>query len=277
MPQTTIVAPLPNDGIVTYQRWRIERAPDSAGAPGAYAEIINQALDQYTENQVYIDSAGATDSWYRYRYSNTALTVNSTYSSDRQAGAYTVRDWLRADIPDADITTTDWDRWRDMAIQEFRNEGVGRPLAAALDFTPTSDTDEWVNLPAAYRTIIRVDIYYSSRYMTNTPEWYAWGRKVRIPRPNKTYTYKLWGIGEIRTLADIDDELFPLLYWYMRMKYLDKRIADRQNFRQFLAADKVSDVKTEMLLEMKLKDAKMEYATRLSRAQTTWPIPTGMP
>jgi hypothetical protein len=273
---TTIVIKIPDTGIATYQKVEIDRAPDSAGVPGAFANIATPVLDEFNETTVYVDTGGATNSWYRYRYTNTAVSIWSEYSPSFQAGQYTVRTWLQNDIPDADLDTTDWDTWRDMAFQEFRNEGVGRPVADALEFTPGSEDDAWVNIPATYRTIIWCDIFYSTHRITETPEWKVWGRKIRIARPNTNFTYKFYGIGDIRSLADIDDELFPLLYWYMRMKYLDKRIAERQNFRMFLNADKVSDVKTEQLLEMKLKDAKIEYASRLSRAQTNYPIPTGM-
>jgi hypothetical protein len=275
MATTTIIVKIPDDGITTYQRFDLDRAPDSAGVPGTFANIASPTLDQYNETTIYTDTGGATNSWYRYRYNNTALSNPGEYSPSFQAGQYTVRTWLQNDIPDADIDTTDWDTWRDMALQEFRNEGVGRPVADPIEFTPGSDTDEWVSIPATYRNIIWCDIYYASRRVTDTPEWKVWGRKIRIARPNTNFTYKFYGIGDIRSLADIDDELFPLLYWYMRTKYLDKRLADRQNFRMFLNADKVSDVKTEQLLEMKLRDAKIEYASRLSRAQTIYPIPTG--
>lgn len=275
MAQTTVVAPLPSDGVATYQRWRIERAPDSAGSPGAYAEIVNQALDAFNENQVYIDSAGAVDSWYRYRYSNTGLTVNSTYSGGRQAGSYTVRDWLQADIPDADITPALWDQWRDMAIQEFRGKGIGRPVRYPVSITPSSTTDEMHDLPAEIRNVVRVDVYYGSNWITSTPQYHQWGRQIRIFKPVTTLTYKLWGIGEIRTLADIDDELFPLLYWYMRLKYLDFRLHERERSRAFLTADKVSDVKTEQLLEIKLRDTQIEYKSRVAEAQENWPLATG--
>lgn len=277
MAQTTIIAPLPSDGITTYQKLLIERAPDSSGSPGAYAQIANVALDQYNENTSYIDTSGATTSWYRYRYANTALSIFSSYSTDVQAGTYTVKTWLQRDIPDADITSADWDQWRDMGIQEFRNKGIGRPVADALSITPTSNLTYFYDIPAGYRTIIRVDIYDASgNYITATPQWMQWGRKLRIFRPETTWTYKCYGLGEIRDLTDIDDELFPLLYWYMRVKYLDKRIAERQNFRMFLNADKVSDVKTEVLLEMKLKDAQAQLNSRLLEAQENWPIPAGM-
>jgi hypothetical protein len=275
MAQFTIVAPLPSDGITTYQRWLIERAPNSGGVPGAYAQIVNQELNAYNENQSYTDSGGAIDSWYRYRYANTALDVFSNYSDDTQAGQYTVKSWLQVDIPDADITSAMWDQWKDMAIQEFRGKGIGRPVRDPISITPESTTDEMHDLPAEMRNVIRMDVYYGSNWITSSPQFHQWGRQIRIFKPVTTLTYKLWGIGEIRSLADIDDEMFPLLYWYMRMKYLDFRLHEREQTRAFLTADKVSDVKTEQLLEIKLRDTQVEYKSRVAEAQENWPLATG--
>lgn len=276
MASTTLIIPLPSDGITTYQKVQIYRAPDSGGAPGAWALISTNTLDQYNENTIYTDTGGDTTSWYKYRYADTAVAMFSSDSPNIQAGQYTVKTWLKRDIPDADILDADWDQWRDMAIQEFRNKGIGRPIADPIIVTPSSSTVYFYDIPAAYRTLVRLDIYDAAgNYITVTPQWVQWGRKLRIFRPDTTLTYKAYGLGEIRDLTDIDDELFPLLYWYMRVKYLDKRIEERQNFRMFLNADKVSDVKTGELLDLKLKDAQAQLASRILEAQENWPLPAG--
>lgn len=277
MAQTTIIIPLPSDGITTYQNARVERAPDSAGVPGAYTEIANVTLDPYNQHTSYTDLGGASNSWYRYRYANSGGTVFSSYTADVQAGQYTVKTWLKRDIPDADLTDADWDQWKDMALLAFRTAGLGRPITTPLTFTPGSNNDRTVNLDGAYRRMVRVSIYdaASGVYITDTGQWRQWGRQVEITRPLTNCTYKLYGLGEIRSLADIDDEIFPVLYAYMKVKYLDKRIEERENFRMFLNADKISDVKLSELLDAKLRDAKIEYSSSLATALQYYEVPTG--
>jgi hypothetical protein len=65
-----------------------------------------------------------------------------------------------------------------------------------------------------------------------------------------------------------------ILYWGMRLKYLDKRLAERANFRYFLSADKTSDVPLGQL-EAHRNTAAKEFETRLADVKQTYAMPSG--
>lgn len=273
MADTLVYISHPSDGVTTFQRARVERAPDVAGAPGAFTEITNILLDSNADHTNYTDTAGTSTDWYRYRWANTAGTVFSDYSPSRQAGDYKIREWIKADIPDADITNTDWDRWRDQVFSDLALQGLGKITGTLYSWTPASNTDEWQNIDGRVSTVLQVDIYKGSDKLTTLTDWYQVGRKIRIPSPRSTWTYKYWGVEEIRNIGDLSDEMFNIVYWGMRLKYLFRRLADRQNFKFYLSADKTSDI-TITDLEKMAAEARSEYEVRLASVKSGIGLPT---
>ena len=275
MAQTTITAATPSDGITTYQKIRIERAPNSGGVPGAWAEVVSIDVDPFNEFTSYTDTGGADTDWYRYRYANTGGSVFSNYSNAIQAGDYLIRQWIKADIPDADLTNSDWDRWRDEVLTDLSVKYIGRPIYPPQSITPSGYSDEWHGLNADIRKVVRVEIYDSAGFrVTATPRWLQFGRNIRIENPLPTQTYKVFGVGILRNLADLDQELFMILYWRVRLKYLARRLADRANFRYFLSADKNTDVPLGQL-EAHRNTAAREFEIRLADVRQTYAIPSG--
>lgn len=267
---------IPNpDGLdsIVYDTILLERAADGGGAPGAFAQIASIPIDVNNETTHYVDTTGTPTDWYKYRYQLGA--TQSDYSGYIQYGDYTVRTWIKADIPDADITSVDWDRWRDQVMNDLSLYDLGR-YANYVDFVPASFTDEWHDLPMEQRTVVRVDIYDSAGYyITHTPQWEQQIRKIRIINPSPFYTYRVYATAEIRAFKDLDDELFMLLYWGMRLKYLDKRVNDRTNFRKYLSSTKGESVSTQDLLQLK-RDAQAEWTSRLIAATRRVAIPALM-
>lgn len=111
-------------------------------------------------------------------------------------------------------------------------------------------------------------------FFTEIPNWRQWGRYIVIDRPEPTATYKVYGVGFLRGLSDLDPELFMLVYWGIRLKYIDKRIAERNNFKYFLNADKVSDV-TLPQLEAHRNQALNEFNSRLATVSESIGLPVG--
>lgn len=273
MAQTTISARTPTDGIVTYQRILVERAPDVNGAPGTFVQIVNVAIDQYNEYTDYTDTTGTVADWYRYRYANTALLVYSDYSDVIQAGDYIIRQWIMADIPDTDLTKADWDRWRDEVLADLSVKYVGRPIYPPQSITPAGYTTEYYPLTGDIRKVIRVDIYDSAGFfVSGATKWSQFGRYLRIIRPQPSLTYKVYGLGLLRDLSDLDDELFMILYWGMRIRYLDRRLAERANWRFYLSSDKGSDVPLHDL-EAHRTRAQSEFDSRLTDIRQTYSVP----
>src|SRR5947209_3667267 len=99
MANTLVIINNPADGVTTYQNGKVQRAPDSSGTPGTFADLATTALDGTAETTNYTDIAGLTTDWYRYRWENTAATVVSDWSASIQAGDYLIRQWVTKDIP----------------------------------------------------------------------------------------------------------------------------------------------------------------------------------
>lgn len=267
------VASNPSDGIATYQKVRIQRAPDSSGVPGAYSNVVLLDIDSSNENTNYTDTGGvASTDWYHHRWETTDGLTVSAYSAALQAGDYLIRQWVKSDIPDADITNTMWDYWRDQAIQDLSFEQVARP-ADTQSLTATGNTtDQWYSLNAGIRIVTRVDMYSGNDYVGWTDQWEQRGRQLRLFFPDSALTYKVYGIGEIRNLGDLDDELFMLVYWMVRRAYLDFRIAQRANWKNFQVAERPDDTSTPALVNLRAI-ASAEVQARLEKARKVYVMP----
>lgn len=251
----------------------LERAPDNGGAPGAFAQIASIAIDTANEDTHYVDAAGAATSWYKHRFSDGV--TNDDYSAAIQYGDYLVRQWIKQDIPDADITNTRWDSWRDQAIQDMHNEGLTRP-AEIQTLTPTSVTNEWFDLNAEIRRVTHMERYYTNgELMADFNNYTQRGRKLRIKRPIVSAVYKVYGVAEIRCLADLDDELFTVLKWGMRMYYCDWRRLQRLDMRPALSRTRLSDTTTNNDFGALFRDAEFQFRSRVERAKSHQAISYG--
>lgn len=267
MAETTLTAKNPRDGIVTYQRVRFERAFTEGGA---YSEVADVAINAYDETTEWTDTGGTTTDWYRYRYANTAGSVFSAYSTSMQAGDYVVRQRIKRSIPDADITNTMWDDWRDEAILELNAESIGR-FADVQIITPTADTTYAYDLNSGIRRIIGVEMYTSSTKVRAISGWHQQGRKIRFDRPSTSYKYHVFGIAEIRDSADLDDELWLAVEKYMRWKYLETRVNQRMNYQLFLSSERKTDVGGDEISET-AERAKAEWLRYIDRLRTTYSV-----
>lgn len=254
---------------VTYANVLLERAPDAGGTPGVFAQIASIAIDTSNEQTAYVDTTGATTSWYKHRYEISGGGTLSDYTTAIQFGDYVVRQRIKTDIPDTDITNTMWDQWRDRTVQDMHGAGLGRP-AAAQSITPTSNTTEFYNLNAEIRRVVRVDVHSGDQFVATKQSWYQWGRQLRLVYPLTTLIYKIYGIAQLRGLVDMDDELQEILYWGMRLRYIDFRINERMNFRPFLARTRGTDTGHPRDFQSLKAEAQREWDTRVTNWRQTF-------
>ncbi len=283
-------APNPSDP-VAFPKLRIERAPDP-GNDVDFVQIANVDVDTSQEATVFVDTAGTPTSWYRHRGANAAGTQFTDFSTKIQFGDYQVRQWIISDIPDTSaatgVTLTHWDQWRDETLQDLANAGLGRPapiqtinppfiLDPSSGFTSSTVTQEFFGLNADIRRVLRVDVYDNTGWFLSIwRNWYQRGRTLRIIHAKFTLTYKVYGIGEIRCLSDLDDEFFNVLKWGMRMRYADFRKLQRFDFRPFLARTRQTDTSSVVDFDREYKTAKAEFEQRLDRAVLHQGLETGL-
>lgn len=142
-----------------YTLMRVERAPDAAGVPGAFAEITAVDIDDSDLYTLYNDAVGAATDWYRHRWSNAAGTVFSGYSPSLQAGDSQMRQWIRADIPDADLTATIWDRWIDQSLIDLYAFGLWKPVTQTVTVTSSNGAvDRLYGINGEIRDVFAVEV-----------------------------------------------------------------------------------------------------------------------
>jgi len=195
------------------------------------------------------------------------------YSTGILFGDYWARQQIRNDIPDgADLNDNVlWDGWRDQTLLDMQALGLGRP-ADPQDFTPASTTDYTVALRGDIRRVTVVEIWRSLagvpfEYWTAIRAWEqragSRGRSLRIMKPKNGYTYRIYGVGELRDLNDMDDELWNILYWGIRWRYMLYRGAERVSMRPFLSRTRQSDTTTQMDFKRLADDAKLQFDQRV--------------
>lgn len=262
----------------TYTNILIYRADDNgAGAPGAFSLITTTPIVTFEERTEYLDSGGALTSWYHYQYQTADTLTSSDLSPDTQLGDYLVRQWIKLDITDADINNTkQWDIWRDQTFLDMQADGLGRP-APVQDFAPSSETDATVQLRSDIRRVDTVELWQTTplAYWTWIKNWRQRGRELRIYFPRTSYTYKIYGLADIRSLYDVDDELFMVLYWGMRWRYMLFRQHERVDFRPFLARTRQSDTTTQMDFKRLADDAKLQYDSTVLKLLTSEGVSSG--
>lgn len=266
-------APNPKD-LTTFQYIRLQRATDLVFTTPVNVEL--KLADTSNEATTFIDTGGTTSSYYRHRGSNLAETLFTDWSDPILFGDYWVRQQVKHDIPDADIVNGDWDTWRDQTFIDMQSFGLGRP-ADVQDFAPGSDTDYFANIRGDIRRVDRVEIWRTvpSVYWTWITAWEQRGRKLRVYRPKTSYTYKIYGTAELRDLNDLDDELWNILYWGMRWRYLLFRGQERVDMRPFLSRTRQTDTTTQTDFKRLADDAKLQFDQAIARSLEMAGLPAG--
>lgn len=235
--------PNPDDVALTFANIRLERAPDSAGVPGAWAEIQNVAIDQ-TDPQgmtAITDTGGTTTSWYRYRYAVTGGATFSDYAPQIQAGDSLVRQRLKVEITSTDVTNTMWDTWLGEALEFLQLKAV-MVRQLPWDFTPSSDTTERTTLPGNIDLVERVELYDGDDYGMALVQWEQLGRQIRVWGPDTAATYRVYGWKDPKNIGDFLDEGFALLKQAVKWYYAQFRVSSRLDFKYRVVADKNDDV-----------------------------------
>lgn len=239
-------APNPKD-LTTFPYIRLQRDASSAFS-GAEVTVATSLADTANESTLFVDTGGTATSWYRHRgQSDAAGTTNTDWSTPILFGDYVVRQQVVQDckvvgVVPSGITNSDWDTWRDETFIDMQGKGLGRP-APVQDLTFTGGQDAWKNLNADIRRVTSVEVWRSATdYWTSIRGWDQRGRQLRIYKPLGTgFTYKVYGRGQLRDLNDLDDELWGVLYWGMRWRYILKRQAERIDSRPYMGRTRTAD------------------------------------
>lgn len=275
-------AQLPPLGVFT--RILIERAPDAGGAPGAFVQIDNVAIDASDEFTYYADVGGDDTAWYRVRYANTALTSFSGYGDSIQAGDSVIRQWARGEFPETSLTLAMWNRWGQQVLIDLYAHGIWKLDEAQLTLTTQAGgvVDETYAIPAKIRDVIGVEIRDNANgLLVETLEDGEWvghtNRKLRIFNASTAYGYWIVGKAQYRALGELTDDFYMLALHLLFVKVLLFRKRQRANFKQFVTMDPTTDMNPDQLGRM-IADERLEVAERvkaLALAEPAIPIPTG--
>jgi hypothetical protein len=240
-----------------------------------------KAVDLANEFTLFIDTGGTTTSTYRHRGSNLAESSFTDWSAPILYGDYLVRQQIVRDcsvvgVVPSGIDNDDWDTWRDETIMDMQLKGLGRQLGP-VEFSYTAGADSWEDIPSDIRRITLVEIWRSSTdYWTSVRGWDQRGRKLRIYKPLGTpYAYQVYGVGELRDMNDMDDELGQVLYWGMRWKYILKRQVERADSRPYMGRTRTGDSPSNPNYQQLADAAYAKYIERVYDALKNEGSPSG--
>ena len=255
----------PPDGTTTYANLRLYRAPDAGGTAGAFALIATVAIDASDEYTAYTDTGGEDTSWYRWEWV-TSGGVASNPSPALQAGDSVVRQWLKGDIGDADVTNAMWDRWTKQTLIDLYNRGIAKNTVATVTITTGSDGtfNEWYDIPSSIRDVTAVerasdDALLRHSHWVTQGEWQQVGRDIRLFGATDTYKYRVHGKAQFESIGELTDDYFMLAYRMIRLRLLNYRLSQRSNFYRHTIFDKSTDIGIPELRAM-IADAKVEIA-----------------
>lgn len=151
----------PVDGAPVWVKVEIERAPDSAGSPGLWANIATVIISlSGPVAYAYEDTFATVGDWYRHRFTNVAVDAWSNYSVPVQTNSFLALQWIEGDITDADIDEDDWATWGDQSITDMWTQGVWlRKRLPIIPYDADADgyIDERYNIPAELFEVCRVE------------------------------------------------------------------------------------------------------------------------
>lgn len=280
MTRNEYLASNPKD-IETFPYIRVQRADDAAFTV-AVATVSTALADTANESTLFIDTAGTTSTYYRHRGQDDAIgTTFTDWSTAILYGDYLVRQQIIRDVSvlgvvPSGIDNNDWDTWRDETLIDMQAKGLGRP-ATIQDMTFTASQDAWKDLNSDIRRVTSVEVWRSTTdYWTTIRGWDQRGRQLRIYKPlGSGFIYKVYGRGELRDLNDLDDELFGVLYWGMRWKYILKRGAELLDFRPYLGKTKQNSGITPQAFQALADSAYAKYIERVYDVLRNEGVPSG--
>lgn len=233
-----------------YSRTRVERAPDVAGAPGAFVEIADILIDTTDEFTAYLDTAGEDTSWYRYRWADALGATFSGYTDAGQVGDNKVKTWAMRNMPDADLLDPFWDQWIEEILVDCFSRGIWKEDYADIVPTTTNNRVDFdYGLPAKIRDVIRVETLYDGvpSHEGDPTSWDARGRRIYLYGLNTSQTVRVWGKCRFNAVGEMTDDFFELLHEMLRMKYYDFRANGRGNYRAYIVLDRNADISPEQL------------------------------
>jgi len=257
----------PDDGVTTYTNLKVYRAPDASGVAGAFVFIATVAIDASEEYTAYTDTGGEDTSWYQAKWSHpTSGVPDSNPSPSLQAGDSWVRQGLKGDIGDADVTNAMWDRWTKQTLIDLYNRGIWKPARATITITKNADSTfvERYGVAGAIRDVIDVEQVSNDAYLLHhnwlrSGEWTRDGRQVRLIAPSDTVKYVVHGKAQYASIGELTDDYFMLAYRMIRLRLLEYRLGQRSNFYRHTIYDKVSDISPSDIRAM-IQDARGEIS-----------------
>ena len=255
-----------------YTQTHVERAPDAAGVPGAFTEIAIATIDTSDEFTAYMDTGGATDSWYRYRWRiGTAGSFSGYDGSGVQVGTNAVKTSLIRNLPDADITSPFWDDWIAFALIDLFAKGIWK--LSSIDITPTTSGGQTATSYAIASAIRDVTNIEARSTATGNPlvmtieqgsEWEQRGRNVFIKGADTAYIYRVWGKARYTAVGEMTDDFFKLLYDMVRVRYFEFRENGRGNYRAYIVLDRNADITPEQLSTFR-REAEQKVAQSIAQ------------
>lgn len=276
--QNRYYASNPDDGVTTYSHVRIYRAPDAGGTAGAFTLIATVAIDASDEYTEYLDTGGEDTSWYQHEWYNATGPLLSNRSPALAAGDSVVRQWLRADMADADVTNTMWDRWTKQTLIDLYNRGISKPTAATITITEGSDGsfNELYDISSSIRDVTMVErvsndaLLRHSDWVT-TGQWQQVGRDIRIVGASDVHLYRVHGKRQFNSIGELTDDYFMLAYRMIRLRLLTYRLSQRSNFYRHTIFDKSTDIGIPELRAM-IGDAEREIAADIGALAQAEPL-----
>jgi hypothetical protein len=262
----------------TFPNVHVQRATDAAFTTPV--DVETKAADTTNEATVFIDTGGTTSSYYRHRGETADALSWTDWSPSILYGDYVVRQQVIRDcstlgVVPSGIESNDWDSWRDQGFLDMQAKGLGRP-ADIQELSFTAGQDEWKDLNADIRRVTQVEVWSGAYYWTSVRGWDQRGRQLRVYRPLGTpYVYKVYGRGELRDLTDLDDELWGVLYWAMKWKYILKRQAELVDFRPYLGKTKQITGLDPMSFQRLADQAYAKFLERISDTLRNEGVPSG--
>lgn len=269
----------PVDGVPVYTKVEISRAPNAAGTPGAWgvlATVTGSTTGKFFYSYEDDTSPSTLDAWYRHRYADVTGLLFSDYSEEVQVDEFLALLWALADITDSDVDVDAVTQWANQGVtdlwpeiwQRYPSNAAERTAATLTidDLLVAGTFDEYYPIPSDLFEVWRVEridrtTYAHQAWLFANVEWDQYERELRLHAPTDLYKYRMHGKRRYRDLSELGEELYQLIYWMVRLAYLDWRENKRANTPRFLVADRKSDTTPEQLVKFRA-EAALEVATR---------------
>lgn len=189
---------------------------------------------------------------------------------------------LHNDIPDADVTPENWERWSRMLVLDLFARGIWKPVRVAVAITATGGVaDEYYQIPDTIEDVYAVERtdntapYHHLEYLPSDG-YEIVEREVRIFNASTATgdRYVIHGRGAYALASDLRDIFTGLVYHLLRKRYLEQRKTQRANFYLQILQDPARDTTLDQFSRM-LAESEAEIQMRqprLERADPPIPI-----